>query len=104
MKFNLKTQLVNYDDKPINKSAEDKSPITLGEILTMACVNANPQTHNTGEGKYEIYQLLQKVSKDGKVDLDAEEIVLLKSLVGFSYGVVVVGSVYDLLEQKTEEG
>ena len=68
----------------------------------MACVNASPQKHADGEAKLRIYRILQKVgTKDAaEIELESEEITLIKELVGDMYGVAVVGSVYDLLEQR----
>jgi len=102
MKFDMTQPLVGFNGDPIKKSEDDDSPVTLGETLSMACVNASPQKHADGEAKLKIYRVLQKVGeKDaGEVELEAEEISLIKGLVGDMYGVAVVGSVYDLLEQR----
>ena len=105
MKFNLDEKIINVDGKPLQVSEEDDSEVTLGNVLSMACVNADPQKYATGEEKLRIYRILQKVANEDEreVELEAEEITTLKSLVGDSYGVVVVGPVYDILEQRNEE-
>lgn len=102
MKFDMQSPLIGFNGDPIRKSEEDDSPVTLGETLSMACVNASPQKHADGAAKLKIYRVLQKVGiKDVKmVELEAEEITLLKDLVGDMYGVAVVGAVEDLLEQR----
>ena len=102
MKYNMDQHLVGYNGTPITKTEDDKSPVSLGDALSMACVNANPQTHNTGDKKMKIYRILQKCNAEGDVELEAEEVSLLKELVGESYGVAMVGTVYDILESPTE--
>jgi hypothetical protein len=102
MKFDMTTGLTGFNGDPIKKSEDDDSPVTLGETLSMACVNASPQKYTDGPAKLKIYRVLQKIGvKDiVEVELEAEEITLLKELVGSMYGVVVVGAVEDLLEQR----
>lgn len=102
MNVNLKAPLVGFNGDTIKKSEDDDSPVTLGETLSMACVNANPQKHADGDAKLKIYRVLQKIGpKDvEEVELEVEEVALLKSLVGDMYGVAVVGAVYDVLEQR----
>ena len=102
MKFNMQAPLIGFNGDPIRKSEEDDSPVTLGETLSMACVNASPQKHADGVAKLKIYRVLQKIGvKDAEeIELEAEEIALLKDLVGDMYGVAVVGAVEDLLEQR----
>lgn len=102
MKFDMQTGLTGFNGDSIKKSEEDDSPVTLGETLSMACVNASPQKYADGVAKLKVYRVLQKIGpKDAEeVELEAEEITLLKALVGDMYGVVVVGAVEDLLEQR----
>lgn len=102
MKIDLGQAILGYNGEPIVKSEEDNSPVNLGETLQMACVNANPQTHNSAEEKVQIYRLLQKLHPGGEVELQAEDIVLLKTLVGEIFGVGMVGAVFDILEQTAE--
>ena len=104
MKFDVSKAIIGYDGEPLKKSETDQMPVTLGETLSVACANANPQKHQSGDEKFKIYRILQKVGlKDATiVELSTEEIVTLKELVGESYGVPVVGPVFDALE-KTDE-
>ncbi len=99
MKYNMDQVIVSFNGEPMKKSEVDDSPVKLGETLQMACINANTQTHSTGEAKLAIYRILQKVSGEGEVELEAGEVTLIKTLVGDIYGVGMVGPVYDILEQ-----
>lgn len=103
MKYNMGQQLIGYNGTPIAKAEDDPSPVNLGDSLSMACVNANPQTHSSGDAKMKIYRILQKVNTEDDVELEAEEVTLLKTLVGELYGVAMVGTIYDILEKKEEE-
>lgn len=103
MKFDLTQTIIGHKGEPIKKSETDEDPVTLGEILSMACVTADPQQHKTGEDKMKIYRILQKVAieDDTECELKAEDITMLKRLVGDSYSVIIVGPVWDILEGKT---
>ena len=102
MNYDMQAPLTGFNGDPIKKSEEDSSPVTLGETLTMACVNASPQKYADGDAKLKVYRVLQKIGvKDaGEVELEAEEVALIKDLIGDMYGVAVVGAVHDLLEQR----
>lgn len=101
MKIDVSAGLTNFDGQPIFDSAESRVAVTLKQVLIMACLAANSQKHNNGEKKYKIYSLLKRVSDAaGALELAAEEVTLLKDLVGDICSVAVVGPVFDLLEGK----
>lgn len=52
-----------------------------------------------GEKKLERWKLAMKIHLGGEIDLTAEEIVLVKRLVGKLYGPSVVGPVWTALEE-----
>lgn len=98
MKYDMDQELIGYDGEAITEG-DDNSPVVLGKVLMAACVNANPQTYKTGKEKLKIYRLLQRISAGGEIELQSEQITLLKDLVGAVYGVGMVGAVYDVLEK-----
>lgn len=53
----------------------------------------------SGDEKLKRYQLAVKINGGGEVDLTAEEIALLKLLIGRAYPPLVVGQAYLLLEK-----
>ena len=59
MKHDMTQPLIGFNGDAIKKSEDDDSPVTLGETLSMACVNANPQTHKDGDAKLKIYRIRQ---------------------------------------------
>lgn len=98
MKINMKQNILGFNGDPIVKSEEDTTPVELGESLIMACVNANPQSHTDPAEKVKIYRIMQRIHDAEEAELEAEDIVLLKALVGEIYGIAMVGPIYDILE------
>lgn len=101
MKYSVTQFLTAFDGQVIKDGPLPESPpAQLKKTLEVACINANPQEFNTGEQKYSVYKLLQKIHvAEEEVDLTSEEVTLLKRLVGGCYPVAIVGVVYDILEK-----
>ncbi len=68
--------------------------------LKMAIVNAvlSPVEKESGVDKVKKYELAKKVYASDEVDLDENEIKLIKGRVGEVYQPIVVGQVYELLK------
>ena len=47
--------------------------------------------------KYDCYKLAQRVADGGEQDLKPEEVVLLKKRISDSFGPIIVGRAYDIL-------
>lgn len=80
---------------------KDKA-MTLRKIC-VDCLLANAAQGEkiTGEDKAKRYQLAMKIHETKKdIDLESEEISLVKELVGNNYGPLVVGQVHLMLENK----
>jgi len=117
MKYDLSIRLVSYDGKPFTRPAmtTDGQPVvhdgvpqhvhlTLKDVLTSACVNADPQEHNDSDKKLAIFKLLMKLhSALPFVHLSAEEVSLLKKLVGKQLTVIAVGAVCHELENPVQD-
>lgn len=109
MKHNLIRPVKNFRGEPFVREVPNpdgtqgagplKIPMTLRDMLEQACVTANPQKYSTGDKKMEVYQLLKKISAaEPFAHLKAEDVVLLKALVGDSMSVVAVGAVFEMLD------
>lgn len=98
MKYKLDSQLTNLDGTPV------KTP--TGEAITFktVCVACLVQAQEkTGEDKYSAFRLAVKLeSANEKVDLTAEEIARLKRLIGETMPVVIVGRMFEILEQESQ--
>lgn len=117
MKFDLKIPLCNYDGKLFTRPVLDdegkpvmeggkvkQEPLTLQNVLESACLNADQQDHGTGEKKMIVFSLLSKIhAADPVADLKAEDLVLLKTLVGKQLTVAAVGAVYQALDKPVIE-
>lgn len=68
--------------------------------IKMAIVNAvlSPVERENGVEKVKKYELAKKVFANDEVDLDEDEIKLIKDRVGEVFAPIVVGQVYDLLK------
>lgn len=108
MKIKPYIEIEDMDGQPMPDSVkEDAKNFTL----KTACVNAlyaqfEDEKGLSGEEKIKRYNLAEKIyaAKDKEeVDLKAEEITLLKNLIGKAYGALIVGRTYELLDPVEEK-
>lgn len=99
MKIDFSTPLLNLlTGKPFTtKDGEKERPMLLSDAAIEALMALNPQAQDTGEQKLKCYQLAQKVQLGGEVELDPEDVALIKSKVGAIYGPAIVGPAFTLL-------
>jgi len=115
MKRNIAIQLVDVDGVPMRfpaTSGQDGGqdadrPLRLYDVARAALLAQFPDEQNLdGEQKYQRYRLVSRMAKamanGGAVDLTAEEIALLKKLIGKGYGPGVVGPAFEALESDAE--
>lgn len=102
MRINLHQVLTDRKKKPIiNEEGEDT---TLEMIAYSALINMTQQ--DAGQGRDERLKrgrLAQRIcsTADGLIELKAEEITLIKSCIGSSYGPWVVVLTDDMLEHES---
>lgn len=97
MKVQLGKELVDLEGKVIN--AADGNPAIVGKI----CIEALLATYAdeaqlTGEEKIKRWELAVKIKGQDFIELAAEEIALIKQLVGKAYNPMVVGQTWEVLE------
>lgn len=102
MKIDLNTPLVSYNDAPILVSdAPNAEPATLRSVFERALVSYDGGPADSAEAKYERYKLLRRIhSADATLDASLEELTSIKAIVGKMFGAVVVGAVFDSLENE----
>lgn len=95
MKYALDTVITNLDGSPIKGPGGDQ--ITFKTV----CVACLVQAQDTGsDEKYACFKLAVKIeSTKEEVELTAEEVTRLKRLIGASMPVVIVGRMYEQLDQ-----
>lgn len=98
MKRNFDFVLKDLNGADLKQSAD--------EVLTMKAVSITSLmgTHEadrniSGDEKLKRYLLAVKINAGGEVELTAEEIAQLKSLIGRAYGPIAVGPAFLFLEK-----
>ncbi len=99
MKIKTNQAFKTLDGQPLEN--EDKKEITLGLISINALLGSYPDEKNlAGTEKVSRYKLAVKLSNKEVVDLESEDIVLLKKLIAKGFNPLIVGQAFDLLEGK----
>lgn len=98
MKIYFGAEIMGVDKKAVED--EDKKPLILKKVCVNALLGNVPNENISGEEKYKRYKLFRRIdeSVDGFAEVSAEEITLLKTLIGKFYLPLVVGRAYDALE------
>ena len=106
MKINFDSAIKNLKGVDMKSIADGKeTPLILKEIVVtalLADVNIQGERPETGQEKLKKFKLAQKIEQGGEIDLIAEDISFIKEKVGKTYTTLIVGRVYELLENSTE--
>lgn len=98
MKINLKSIILDYEDKPLIEAGTNESL----EYFDVFVKGLNANIHGemlTAEKKNEIYQITKKLYANPKeVKLTVEQLALIKERVGKAYNPIVYGRVCDLID------
>lgn len=105
MKVNFDTTLLTLDGKVVKSDVDGKKvSATLKSICVNVLMVSNPREKDLGgEEKLKRYELARKINAGGEIEVSAEDVALLKELVGYLYGPLVVGNVYSLFESLRQE-
>lgn len=93
MKLNPTLVLNTLDGEPLK---DGDTEVTLGQVCVIALLNPKDEPGSKKAEKYEL-AIRIKMAVD-EVDVSAEEVVLLKEVIGYGYNALVVGQVYRILE------
>jgi len=87
------------DAKVVDSEGKLLRDFTLRKACTEA-LQANGLTGDSpdGEERYKRFRLAMKIMTSDEPDLTADEIVLVKRLIGLAFGAVVVGRAYEILD------
>lgn len=98
-KVNLDLPCLDLAGIEIKDSADATKNIMMKTVVLNALMGTYPNEHPTGEEKATRWNLALRVAAtEGEQEFKADEIVLIKKLVGFGYGPLVVGQVYKHLD------
>jgi len=94
---------VNQSLKTIDGQAmkdNDGQGNAIDATIKMAIVNAilSPVKDESGVDKVKKYELAKKIYNSDEVDLNEDEIKLIKERVGESFAPIVVGQIFELLK------
>ncbi len=97
MKYQLARAISNLDGSPIKGPAGEA--VTFKTVCIACLVQAQDKQ---AEDKVAAFRLAVKIeSAADEVELEAEEVARLKRLIGEGMPVVIVGRLYELLDQKS---
>ena len=97
--------LLNEDGSEHIKLIKTKNALILKRICVDSLLaNLGQGEKDTSENKVKRYSLAIKIHESKKdIDLEAEDISLLKELIGNNYGPLVVGQAHHMLENKNKK-
>ncbi len=98
MKVDVAQVLKNITGQPMKDT--DANGEATDATLKLAIVNAllSPVQKETGIDKVKKYELAKKVYQNDEVDLNEDEIKLIKDRVGEVFPPLVVGQIYEILK------
>lgn len=103
MKRNFSLPLNDIDGNPL---VNNNLPFTLGSAAIGALLATfEDERHLPGEQKFQRYMLANKIHANPEaLEVSAEEIAMLKNLIGKAYTPIVVGPAFLALESDTGNG
>ena len=114
MKINVTEQLTELDGTPMitgkqvcqtcGQVVSEKEPMTVRLAATRALTATfRDEQSLPGEEKIVRFRLALKMTDTDAPDLKAEEVVLVKKVVGKMYGPVIVGRMWSILDPPEEK-
>jgi len=98
-----KKQVVLKDGVPEVVRVDTKEALTAKSICLNTLLGAKTE-EISGPDKYDRWCLAKKIqASSGTTSLEGKEIEVLKGLIGESYNPIVVGQLYDILDNKNTE-
>jgi len=97
MLVNVNQMLKTIDGETMKDVVDGKA---IDATVKMAIVNAilSPVKDESGVDKVKKYELAKKIYASDEVDLDEDEIKLIKERVGEGFAPIVVGQIFELLK------
>lgn len=97
MLVDVSNELKQLNGQPLMDNVNGEAVVvTFKDVIANALLS--PVQKEQGVDKIRKYELAKKVYDGGKVDLNEEEIKLIKDRVGDVYPPIVVGPVFELLK------
>lgn len=98
MKINFDTLITDLKGEPIKENGKD---FTLGDAAQVALLSPYADERDLdGKAKVERFMVATTAALGGEQDVTAEDVALIKKLIGKAYGPLVVGRAYEIIEGK----
>ena len=106
MKIDMTKAIKNLEgdniDNPESKLKE-KAPLTMKILCTNSLLTPTQDERNIdGNEKAKRFELAMRIYTEKEVDLDIDELKLVKDLIGKVYSPLVVGQAYRILDPKAK--
>ncbi len=98
MKVDMSKVLTTMDGKALMESDDKGEAIEVTAQAVVVNALLTPVQNEKGVDKLRKFELAKKVHGDNGVDLDEDDIKLIKDRVGEVYAPLIVGQIYDLLK------
>lgn len=85
-------------DRKGQPAKDGESNLLLSEVCCVSLLSEFPAEHTEGGEKHRRYLLWRRLSAGGTQEVTAEEVSLLKRLIGLGWGPLVVGQAWEMLE------
>lgn len=99
-KIKVTTEIIDLAGNPIvsppKNPGEKPEPLTLRAASIQALMGADDKA--TGDQKFKVFMLAQRIHEEDEPTLKSEEITLVKNAVGKLFFPLVVGRVWNLLD------
>lgn len=98
MKVDFETRLVDLSGTAINDS-EGKPAALRGVVIDALLAQFKDEPNLSGEEKVKRFILAEKIFR-GETEVSAEDVSLIKKLIGKAYNPLIVGQAWQILEGK----
>lgn len=99
--------VLNLDGKEMKWNSEgSEKPLSVQQAIRLALTASLDEDRAKGDDKFKYFSLAKKImdaKKDADLELQSEDITLIKEKVGKFWGAELVGFVYNILEAKYEK-
>ncbi len=93
--------LIGVDLENPESKLPKKEPLTMRIVCTNSLLTQTQDDRNIdGNEKAKRFELAMRIYTEKEVDLDIDELKMIKDLIGKTYGPLVVGQAYRILDPK----
>lgn len=98
MKRNLKKELLYFNGEPLKD--EKKDPVLINDVLGKALFEVSTSVGLSPEEKYQAFKISQRIAANPEaVELESNDIVLIRKVMAPSFSAGIYGQIVDLLEK-----